>query len=134
MEGGAITTENDQLAKQIRLMRNFGFQGADNVISLGINGKMNDISAAMGLTLLEEMDSILDHNRRNYQVYKDSLKGISGVSLLPYNEKENNNFQYVVIKVGPEIGLGAGVIAFGKIRGVIRQSCQMGDRQGGVPL
>ena len=50
LEGGAITTNSDETADRVRLIRNFGFAGVDNVASLGINGKMNEASAAMGLT------------------------------------------------------------------------------------
>ena len=47
-EGGAVTTNDDELAKKIRLMKNFGFAGYDNVIYIGTNGKMNEACAAMG--------------------------------------------------------------------------------------
>ena len=51
-EGGAIVTNDDELAAKIGLMRNFGFAGYDNVIYPGTNGKMTEIAAAMGLTNL----------------------------------------------------------------------------------
>ena len=54
-EGGAVVTNNDVLANKIRLMRNFGFAGYDNVTRLGLNGKMTEVCAAMGLTSLEAM-------------------------------------------------------------------------------
>jgi len=41
------------VAAAVRLMRNFGFTGYDDVVSVGTNGKMSEISAAMGLTGLE---------------------------------------------------------------------------------
>jgi dTDP-4-amino-4,6-dideoxygalactose transaminase len=50
-EGGAIATNDDELAARIRLMQNFGFAGFDNVVSMGTNGKMSEVSAAMGLEL-----------------------------------------------------------------------------------
>jgi dTDP-4-amino-4,6-dideoxygalactose transaminase len=49
-EGGAIVTNDDNLAATVRLMRNFGFAGYDKVVYVGTNGKMSEISAAMGLT------------------------------------------------------------------------------------
>src|SRR5207248_8110029 len=48
-EGGAIATNDDALAERIRLMRNFGFGGYDDVRSAGTNGKMSEVAAAMGL-------------------------------------------------------------------------------------
>ena len=48
-EGGAVLTNDDALAETMRLMRNFGFSGYDNVVHPGTNGKMPEINAAMGL-------------------------------------------------------------------------------------
>jgi len=69
LEGGAVTTDNDGLANTIRLMRNFGFSGHDQVSSLGTNAKMNDMAAAMGLTLLSDLQSSLEWNKMNYLTY-----------------------------------------------------------------
>lgn len=100
-EGGAIVTNDDDLSARLRLMKNFGFQGMDNVIYLGINGKMSEASAAMGLTNLEGIDQFIEANRRNYAEYRRCLKGIPGISLFPFDEAEKNNYQYVVIDVDP---------------------------------
>jgi len=103
LEGGAVVTQNDDLADKIRLMRNFGFQGSDNVVSVGINGKMNDVAAAMGLTMLKSLDSILDWNERNYLTYKKEFHTIPDVSLMEFAEKEKNNFQYIVIQIDEKL-------------------------------
>ncbi|NOY52644.1 MAG: aminotransferase class I/II-fold pyridoxal phosphate-dependent enzyme [Deltaproteobacteria bacterium] len=102
-EGGLVTTNNDELAGKIRLMKNFGFAGLDNVIYIGANGKMNEVSAAMGLTSLESMDKFIEVNQRNYHTYKKNLSGIPGISLLEYNTNEANNYQYVVIELDEEV-------------------------------
>ena len=98
-EGGAVATNNDELAAKIRLMKNFGFAGYDNVIYIGTNGKMNEFSAAMGLTGLESLDEFIAVNHRNYQDYQEGLAGIPGIVLVRYDEVEKNNFQYVVCEV-----------------------------------
>ncbi len=98
-EGGAITTNDDEVAHRCRLMRNFGFDGPDNVVSVGINGKMNEVCAAMGLTNLESMPSFVDRNARNYRAYAAGLEGIPGVELIEYSVGERCNYQYVVIEV-----------------------------------
>ena len=98
-EGGAIVTNDDRLAKKIRLMKNFGFAGMDNVIYLGINGKMNEVSAAMGLSSLENLDDFIKTNKENYEIYYGYLGNINGIRMLKYNEKEKNNFQYIVIEI-----------------------------------
>jgi dTDP-4-amino-4,6-dideoxygalactose transaminase len=98
-EGGAIVTNDDDLAAKIRLMKNFGFKGMDNVIYIGTNGKMSEISAAMGLTSLDQIQEFIAVNRKNYHTYRKNLKGIRGIRLRKIDESEKNNYQYIVIEV-----------------------------------
>ena len=98
-EGGAVVTNNDELAKKIRLMRNFGFQGFDNVISLGINGKMSEPCAAMGLTSLDSIAELIELNQRNHTVYREHLLGIPGINLVERRDGERHNYQYIVIEI-----------------------------------
>jgi len=103
LEGGVVATNNDELAYKMRMMTNFGFTGYDKVEYLGINGKMNEISAAMGLTNLEAMEEIIAVNRRNYDAYHAGLAELPGISLINYERAEKNNYQYVVIEVDPKL-------------------------------
>ena len=102
-EGGAIVTNNDDLNHKLRLMKNFGFAGFDNVVYLGTNGKMSEISAAMGLTSLESIEEFIAVNYRNYLKYQECLSGLPGVFLFPYNQAENHNYQYVVVEIDESI-------------------------------
>ncbi len=99
LEGGAIVTNNDELAGKARLMQNFGFEDTDSVIYVGTNGKMNEISAAMGITSLESIDEFINKNHENYNLYQQELAGIKGVRLMPYDEREKTNYQYVVLDI-----------------------------------
>lgn len=101
-EGGAVLTNDDELAEKMRLMRNFGFAGMDNVIHPGTNGKMTEICAAMGLVNLENIDSVLETNRNNRQAYREGLANLPGITLFEFDEAERNNYQYVVLEVGEE--------------------------------
>jgi dTDP-4-amino-4,6-dideoxygalactose transaminase len=106
-EGGAIATNSDELAGKLRLMKNFGFQGYDNVVYIGTNGKMTEISAAMGLTSFESLEDIIKANRQNYYLYRESLAGIPGLKLTTYDETERCNFQYIITEVDEAVtGLG----------------------------
>lgn len=102
-EGGAIVTNNDELAAKIRLMKNFGFAGYDNVVYLGTNGKMSEVSAAMGLTSLESLDNFIAINHRNYQQYQEKLAEIPGILLLDYGHIIKFNYQYIVLEVDEKI-------------------------------
>lgn len=99
MEGGAVVTNDDELARRTRLMRNFGFTTYDHVDSIGINGKMSEVCAAMGLTNLESMDEFIAVNRQNYKQYAEELAGLKGVSLVANDEEESCNYQYVVLEI-----------------------------------
>jgi dTDP-4-amino-4,6-dideoxygalactose transaminase len=98
-EGGAIATNDDALAEQIRLMKNFGFKDFDEVISIGVNGKMNEISAAMGITGLESLEEFIQTNFRNYSRYRKHLQEINGIRFMSFNDNEKQNYQYIVIEI-----------------------------------
>ena len=98
-EGGAVVTDDDELAEKVRLMQNFGFEGRDSVVHVGINGKMTEIEAAMGLTSLESMPVFVEHNRQNYAAYREGLHRVPGIRLIDYDEREQCNFQYIVIEL-----------------------------------
>lgn len=105
-EGGAVVTNNDDLAAKIRLMKNFGFSGYDNVIYIGMNGKMSEVAAAMGLASLDSLDEIVDVNREHYYRYQNELSQIPGIRLVPYDDEEKCNYQFVVIEIdGDEAGI-----------------------------
>jgi dTDP-4-amino-4,6-dideoxygalactose transaminase len=98
-EGGGIATNNDDLAARLRLMKNFGFAGVDTVTHVGTNGKMSEISAAMGLTQLEDIDMLIETNRRNYTQYCAALSDLPGVKVIDYDGTEHLNYQYIVLEV-----------------------------------
>lgn len=98
-EGGAIVTDNGELANRLRLMTNFGFTDEDVVEHVGTNGKMSEASAAMGLTSLESMNEIIALNKRNYEAYGVALEAIPGIRLQHKDADESHNYHYVVTEV-----------------------------------
>ncbi|HMU69786.1 MAG TPA: aminotransferase class I/II-fold pyridoxal phosphate-dependent enzyme [Chitinophagales bacterium] len=102
-EGGVVTTNNDELAKKIRSMHNFGFAGLDLVTEIGTNGKMSEAAAAMGLTSLESLDDFIKVNQDNYRIYSQELSDLPGIKLIRYNEDERNNYQYIVVEINEEL-------------------------------
>lgn len=98
-EGGAIVTNNDDLAHTARLMQNFGFTTYDQIACVGTNGKMSEVSAAMGLTNMESMDDFIAINRQHHKQYAKELADLSGVTVLSNDEEEKCNYQYVVMEI-----------------------------------
>ena len=98
-EGGAVVTNDDALAATVRLMGHFGFQGVDDVVSIGTNAKMTEVAAAMGLASLESADAFRAANRRTYLQYQEQLQDIPGVSVMRYGGTDQYNFQYIVLEI-----------------------------------
>lgn len=99
LEGGAVATNDEGMAARVRSMRNFGFRGLDHAEGLGINGKMNEISAGMGLANLDHIEAFVAWNRRNYDAYASGLAAVPGVRLLAHGAGSPRNHQYVVLEV-----------------------------------
>ncbi len=104
-EGGAICTDDDELAARARLMINFGYDDWDSSVEIGTNGKMHEMSAAMGLTSLEAAAEIIATNQRNLSLYSRNLSGIDGIRLMDDTPRSETNAHYVVIRVGPDASL-----------------------------
>ena len=102
-EGGATVTNDDELAARIRLMKNFGFAGEDDVVYIGTNGKMSEIAAVMGLTSLESLEEFIVVNHQNYKHYQQHLAELPGISLLTYDYNEKCNYQYIIISIDEAI-------------------------------
>lgn len=102
-EGGAVVTNDDNIAEKIRLMQNFGFVDMDKVIYIGTNGKMSEVSAAMGLTSLESLKDYVEINHSHYQQYKNELGDIPGIRMIEYSDSEQSNYQYIVLEIDENV-------------------------------
>jgi dTDP-4-amino-4,6-dideoxygalactose transaminase len=76
VEGGAIVTNDDDLAHRISYMRNFGHKGQEEFWGLGINGKSSEFHAAMGLCMLPRMEKIIEARKNAHQIYSAHLSGL----------------------------------------------------------
>ena len=102
-EGGAVVTNDDELAAKMRLMRNFGFAGYDRVAYIGTNGKMNELSAALGLCSLDDRETFVEANRRNLHSYQECFAEIPGIEVEQYPQNEQHNYQYVVTEISLDV-------------------------------
>jgi dTDP-4-amino-4,6-dideoxy-D-glucose transaminase len=98
-EGGAVVTNDEAVAERIRAMQNFGLVAEDDVGYTGTNAKMSEASAAMGLTSLASLADIVAGNRANHSTYRTELADVPGVRLITFDERERNNYQYIIVDV-----------------------------------
>lgn len=73
IEGGAIVTNDDALAARIRLLCNFGIVDTDVIDGIGINAKLNEFAAAMGLCILDDIALILEQREEIASRYEQQL-------------------------------------------------------------
>jgi dTDP-4-amino-4,6-dideoxygalactose transaminase len=87
-EGGAIVCHDDEMLERIRRLRNFGIADAEHVPDVGINGKMSEIAAALGLVQLGRVDAMLARQKSIDLKYRAALRDIPGIRCLgPYGQK-----------------------------------------------
>ena len=98
-EGGAIVTQDDELATKVRSLRDFGFAPNNDVVDIGTNGKMTEVCAAMGLAGLECLDEFLAANYTNYCHYQSELADLAGVRFVSFSGRDQFNYQYVVLEI-----------------------------------
>lgn len=104
-EGGAIVTNDDELAERCRRLRSFGFTGLTEVSDVGTNGKMNELCAAVGLRSLLSLNELQGRNHENRGLYTGLLQRIRGLQLFGSDRAATGNSQYLVVSVEPDFGL-----------------------------
>jgi len=98
-EGGALTCRDQLLKNRVDLLKNFGIKGQEAVIDIGINGKMNELQAALGLTILRYVNEERKKRKLLYDAYKQCLKHVQGITILEHPKHIQNSYQYFVIRI-----------------------------------
>lgn len=98
-EGGALTFNDENLKDRINLLKNFGIKNQEEVILPGINGKMNELSAAMGLEVLPLVDAERQRRAEIRNLYCSRLENVPGVSIVKMPNGVKNSEQYFVIRI-----------------------------------
>ena len=97
IEGGAIACEDDALAEQLRLERNYGITGPEDVVDVGGNAKMNEFQAAMGLCNLRHLEQEIDKRRAVCEQYRQRLAGVPGIRLCEAEAGVKPNYSYLPV-------------------------------------
>ena len=99
VEGGALMHNDSYLKTRIDLLKNFGIKNEEEVVMPGINGKMNEIQAAVGLIMLDYVEAERQKRQMLIDVYIEELQAVKGIYLMPVIEKVKSNYQYFVIRI-----------------------------------
>ena len=98
-EGGVLTFSDPNLKEQTDLIKNFGIKSEDEVIMPGINGKMNEIQAALGLVNLRYIEAEREQRRKIVDTYKKCLRDVEGITISELPSNSTSSYQYFVIRV-----------------------------------
>jgi len=100
MEGGAIVCHDKKTKQRIDYLKNFGFAGETKVMAPGINSKMNEMQAALGLIQLKHYKENIEKRKEIAGIYKSELKKVNSIKVLPdYPELTSYNYIYFPIFV-----------------------------------
>lgn len=98
-EGGAIVSPNAEAKLHIDQLKNFGFVDEVTIAAVGINGKMSEIQAAMGLLQLDYVGEAIRRRGEIEALYRSELTGTPGIRLLPIANAPGSNHAYFPVFV-----------------------------------
>lgn len=101
-EGGAIVCPDAKTKARIDQLKNFGHAGETNVVAPGINGKMSEFNASLGLLQLKHVDTAIEKRGIIDRRYRDRLAGIKGIRPVGDSGETRANFAYFPILVEPD--------------------------------
>lgn len=101
-EGGAIVCPDAKTKVRIDQLKNFGHVGEVTVVAPGINGKMSEFNAALGLLQLKYVDQALAKRKKIDGEYRERLKSVRGVHCLNDAGEKVANYAYFPILVQPD--------------------------------
>lgn len=99
-EGGAVTTNDDEIAEKIRVLRNQGQQKQYYHSVLGFNFRMTEIAAVIGIEQLKKLDRSNEIRIRNAKILTESLSGVKGIATPFVSKNVKHVFHQYTIKVG----------------------------------
>jgi len=100
-EGGAIVSPDAKTKQRVDFLKNFGFADEVTVVAPGINGKMNEVQAAMGLLQLKYVDKALAARAAVAERYQEALSGVKGIRCSAVDPRVMANHAYFPVFVGP---------------------------------
>ena len=98
-EGGAVVSPDSRTKKRMGYLKNFGFAGEISVVGPGINAKMNEFQAAIGLLQLKYVDEVVKKRGQISLRYQQLLSGIEGISFIRQAQDVSYNYAYFPIFV-----------------------------------
>lgn len=104
-EGGAIVSHSAEMKARIDRLKNFGYVSEEEVSEPGLNGKMSELNAAVGLVQLRHVDAAIAARGQVDAQYREALAAIPGLDPQPLPAVSRHNYSYFPLRVRPAFGL-----------------------------
>ena len=115
VEGGALVMKDEHIKQRIDLLKNFGIKNEEEVVMPGINGKLDEVRAAIGRIMLNYVEAERQKRFRLHEIYNEELGEVDGLKLMPKcADNVKLNYQYYVIRIDEKI--------FGKSRDFVHDA------------
>ena len=99
IEGGAVSTDDADLIYKLWKLKDFGIKDEEVIDGIGANAKMNEFCAVMGLCNLKHIDDEISKREQVVKRYRENLKGLAGIKMLPIQKDVTPNYAYFPIAV-----------------------------------
>lgn len=104
-EGGAIVSHDPETKTHIDQLRNFGFESEITVVSAGINSKMSEFNAALGIVQLKGLKDAVERRKAIATRYREGLAPVKGIQCLAETKQWTPNYAYFPVMVTPDFPL-----------------------------
>ncbi|MEO0290111.1 MAG: DegT/DnrJ/EryC1/StrS family aminotransferase [candidate division WOR-3 bacterium] len=101
-EGGVITTKNKEMAEKLRILRNYGDPGTNDFEYVGLNSRMSEFHAILGLFSLKRVEEEIKRRNEIAEIYMENLKDLPGISFQKVNRDLRSTFKDFSIIIDEE--------------------------------
>jgi dTDP-4-amino-4,6-dideoxygalactose transaminase len=110
-EGGLVTTQDAGLARALRVAREYGNPGTYDSVQLGLNGRLTELAAVLGIEALDDFPRWLERRLALVERYRAGLSRVPGITFQQVAEGARSSYKDFAIRVGPEFGLSRDELA-----------------------
>lgn len=97
IEGGGVAYNDDKLERELNLLKNFGITGPETTEEIGMNAKMNEFQAAMGICNLRHIETAIGKRKKVVEEYRKRLTNVKGIKLSKIQKDVESNYAYFPI-------------------------------------
>lgn len=104
IEGGGVAYNDDKLERELNLLKNFGITGPETTEEIGMNAKMNEFQAAMGICNLRHIETAIDKRKKVVEEYRKRLTNVKGIKLSKIQKDVESNYAYFPVVFEEDFG------------------------------